>query len=375
MGNLFDRAVWGAVPFHFWSVTFFVLGSVVGSFLNVCIHRLPRGMSLLSPPSHCPHCGQPIAWYLNVPLVSWLWLRGRALCCRAPITARYFAVELLTALLFLGSWLVAGRQSVGLALVYCLFLAGLLAATFIDLEHFIIPDQISLGGIGAGLVCSALVPALQAQSSLAGGLKASVVGAAVGGGLLYLILRGGKLLFGRQVHSLPPGSRILFTETALVLPDQQIPYEELFYRKSDAITFQARQLELADRGYPVASVRLTPHELQINDDRFDPQEVPHMEGLVDQITLPREAMGLGDVKLMAAIGAFLGWKATLFTLLLSSMVGAAVGLTLIVSGRRQWSSRLPYGPYLAVGAAAWIFGGGNLVNLWLQQPLWPSLMR
>jgi leader peptidase (prepilin peptidase)/N-methyltransferase len=284
-------------------------------------------------------------------------------------------VELLTALLFLGSWLVAGRQSVGLALVYCLFLAGLVAATFIDLEHFIIPDEISLGGIAVGLACSGLVPRLHGQSSAGAGLMASGLGAVVGGAVLYLILRGGKLLFGRHELQLAPGTRIIFTETALVLPDRQIPYEELFYRKSDCITFQARQLELVDRGYPVATVRLRPDELRINNDRFDPEAVPHMEAVVDRITLPREAMGLGDVKLMAAIGAFLGWKATLFTLLLSSMVGATVGLTLIITGRRQWSSRLPYGPYLALGAVAWVFGGGGLLTQWLQQPLWPGLFR
>jgi leader peptidase (prepilin peptidase)/N-methyltransferase len=105
----------------------------VGSFLNVCIHRLPRGLSVISPPSHCPHCGYSIPWYLNVPLFTWLTLRGRCANCQAPIAARYFLVELLTGLAFLSCWLVAGRTSTTLALAYCLVLAGLIVATFCGL--------------------------------------------------------------------------------------------------------------------------------------------------------------------------------------------------------------------------------------------------
>ena len=89
-----DQNSWAAVPFHFWSVVYFVFGSIVGSFLNVCIHRMPRGESVVSPPSHCPHCGYSIPWFLNIPLVTWCWLRGKCANCRAPISARYFAVEL-----------------------------------------------------------------------------------------------------------------------------------------------------------------------------------------------------------------------------------------------------------------------------------------
>src|SRR6266542_2832076 len=98
---MFDSRIWAAVPFHFWSVVFFVFGSIVGSFLNVCIYLLPLGQSIVSPPSHCPHCQYSIPWYLSTPLVSWLSLRGKCKNCGAPISARYFAVELLTGALFL----------------------------------------------------------------------------------------------------------------------------------------------------------------------------------------------------------------------------------------------------------------------------------
>src|SRR5437867_5224830 len=100
---IFDPRIWAGVPFEFWSLVHFALGCVVGSFLNVCIHRMPRGMSVVRPPSHCPQCGYGIPWYLNIPLFTWLFLRGRCANCRAPIPVRYFLVELLTGLAFLGA--------------------------------------------------------------------------------------------------------------------------------------------------------------------------------------------------------------------------------------------------------------------------------
>src|SRR5271165_680146 len=154
---IFDADNW-AMPFHFWSVVFFVLGCIVGSFLNVVIHRLPLEQSIVSPPSHCPHCNYSIPWYLNVPLFTWVYLRGKCANCGAPISVRYFLVELLSGVTFLCCWLEFGQQSALLPLVYCVFLAGLIAATFIDFEHFIIPDQITIGGVVAGFVASLAVP-------------------------------------------------------------------------------------------------------------------------------------------------------------------------------------------------------------------------
>ena len=195
---IFDTRNWSAVPFHLWSLVFFVFGCIVGSFLNVCIYRLPLGQSIISPPSHCPHCKYSIPWYLNIPLVTWLWLGGKCKNCGAPISARYFFVELLTGVVFLGCWLAFGRQSAGLALAYCVLIAGLIAATFIDIEHFIIPDEITLGGVLVGFLCSFLLPRLHGQKTLTDGMAQSLLGIGVGAGLVYLILRGGKLLFGRQ---------------------------------------------------------------------------------------------------------------------------------------------------------------------------------
>src|SRR5437660_12093139 len=157
---IFTREYWAAVPFQFWSVVLFALGCIVGSFLNVCIYRLPLGQSVVSPPSHCPHCKYSIPWFLNIPLVTWVYLGGKCRNCGAPISVRYFLVELLTGLTFLACWESYGFQSWALAVAYCIFLAGLIAATFIDFEHFIIPDEITIGGMIVGFLCSFLVPAL-----------------------------------------------------------------------------------------------------------------------------------------------------------------------------------------------------------------------
>jgi leader peptidase (prepilin peptidase)/N-methyltransferase len=358
---MFDSRYWAAVPFHFWSAVFFCLGSIVGSFLNVCIHRMPLGQSVVSPPSHCPHCKYSIPWYLNIPLVTWLYLGAKCRNCRSPISARYFLVELLTAVAFLACWLEFGNRSALLATVYCLLLAGFIVATFIDFEHFIIPDEITLGGMAVGFVCSFLVPRLHDVTSLTDSIKLSLLGMLVGAGLIYAILRVGKLLFGRQKIALPAHAKIVFTETSVKLPDKEIPYEDLFYRQSDVIALRALTVEMIDRCYKDVTVRLSPSRLQIGQDTFNPEDVPHLEAVSAEIVLPREAMGLGDVKFMGAIGAFLGWKAVVFSLVVSSLIGALVGVALVVSGKRALSSRLPYGPYIAVAATLWIFAGPDLV--------------
>jgi leader peptidase (prepilin peptidase)/N-methyltransferase len=304
---------------------------------------------------------------LNIPLVTWLWLRGKCRNCGAPISIRYFLVELLTGITFLACWNVFGRQSVALALVYCLFLSGLIVATFIDFEHFIIPDEITIGGMMVGFVISIFLWRLHGEETLLGSIKESLLGIGVGAGLIYGILRMGKLLFGRQKIEVPPEAKIIFSETGVYLGDgKEIPYEELFYRRSDVITLQAHTVELADRCYRDVRVRLTPQKLQIGDDEFNPEQVPHMEAASAEVVLPREAMGFGDVKFMGAIGAFLGWKSVVFSLMVSSIIGSAIGLALIVMRKREWSSRLPYGPYIALAAAIWVFGGGHLFDLVFQ---------
>jgi leader peptidase (prepilin peptidase)/N-methyltransferase len=303
-----------------------------------------------------------------VPLVTWLALRGKCKNCGAPISVRYFLVELLTGVAFLVCWLHFGHTSAALALVYAIFLAGLIAATFIDFEHFIIPDEITFGGMGAGFVASFFLPGLHHETALTGGMKQSLLGLAVGGGIVYLILRLGKLMFGRQTLALPAETKIVFSEAALHLPDKEIPYEDIFYRASDVITMQAHTVELVDRCYKDVRVRLAllAGRLEIGDEKVDAGSCQHLEVVTSELVLPREAMGLGDVKFMAAIGAFLGWQAAVFSLMVSSIIGACVGVALIVLRRREWSSRLPYGPYIALAAVIWMFAGK-----WIMQRCFP----
>ena len=290
-----------------------------------------------------------------MPLITWLFLRGKCKNCAAPISVRYFLVELLTGLLFVFTWWTHGQNSGQLALIYSLLLAGMIAATFIDFEHYIIPDEITLGGIGAGLVCSAISPMLHSQTNIGLSLWQSVVGAAVGFILVYGIVRLGKLMFGRQRVELPVGTKIIFSETAVHLPDKDILFEELFYRQSDEIVIQAQTLELIDRCYSNVKVRLSPKRLRVGDEEFDPETVHQMEAVAAEITLPREAMGFGDVKFMAAIGAFLGWQATIFALFASSFIGAFVGIIGMAIVGRERFARIPYGPYIAAAATLWIF--------------------
>ncbi len=357
------------VPFHFWTVVFFVFGTMVGSFLNVCIYRMPRGESVVRPPSHCPECQYSIPWYLNIPLITWLALRGRCANCRLPISPRYIIVEFFTGLAFAGCWLALGPQDPLVAVVYCLVLAGFIAATFIDLEHLIIPDEITIGGTVVGLLCSAAVPALHHASNPARGLEASFWGMAAGAGIIYAIVRGGKLVFGRQKLKLDPGTKLIFTETGIELPGETVPFEDLFYRKSDQIVCHGKTIELPDRCYFNALVKLSPSKLSIGEETYNPEDVSRMEIVTDQIVIPREAMGLGDVKFMAAIGSFLGWPAVLFSLMASALIGSAFGITTILLRRKEWSSRIPYGPYIALAAVIWMFLPFTLQVAWKNQIL------
>jgi len=363
-----ELTFWTRAPFVFWSFVFFVFGSVVGSFLNVCIYRMPRDLSLAKPGSQCPKCDFAIPWRLNIPIMSWLWLRGKCRQCAAAISPRYLTVELLTGLAFLASWLAFGKQNtpdVLLAVTWGFVLAGLIVATFIDFEHFIIPDQITLGGVAFGFIVSAALPALHYVERPADSLMASGLGILVGAGAVFAVLQLGKLMFGKVRVTLEEGESAIFTESALHLPYEVVPYEEIFFRNSDTIRLHAKRIELVDRCCVDADVALSPRRLLIGDESFDPETVPFIKVETDELVIPREAMGFGDVKFMAAIGAFVGWQGALFSLMASAVVGALVGVLLIAIGRRDWSARLPYGPYISLAALIWIFFREEILAAWL----------
>jgi leader peptidase (prepilin peptidase)/N-methyltransferase len=372
--TVFNPQYWAVVPFHFWSLVFFSFGCIVGSFLNVCIYRMPLDLSVVSPPSHCPHCKYAIPFYLNVPLLTWLSLRGKCKNCGAPIKPRYFIVELLTGVAFLACWLAFGHASPWIAAVYGLFLAGLIVATFIDFEHFIIPDEITFGGAAVGFILSFFLPELHGVSSSVAGVEKGLLGIAVGAGMVWFVLEFGYRVFGQQRMKFPVPTEIVFTETSLHLDGKEIPYDDIFfdycyrkffYRKPKTITFHANLVEFVDRCYWDVDVRISSSVLAIGDEKLDPAAVLHMEAKCAEIVVPREAMGLGDVKFMAAIGAFLGWQGAVFSLMASSLIGSVVGVALIVMRRSEWSSKIPYGPYIALAAAIWAFVGKKYIEPFL----------
>ncbi len=336
---------------------------MVGSFLNVCIYRMPLGKSVVSPPSHCPHCNYSIPFYLNVPLVTWLMLRGKCKNCQAPISGRYFLVELLTGIMFLGCWLRYGQHSSAVALVMCLVMAGLIVATFIDLAHFIIPDEITIGGIVVGFLCSFAVPALHpAAAGRERKVCAKVFSASLSVGCSW------KPFARRQTCLWPPETRARRRHKSVLRRHRHgaagsrnsLRRNFLSQVRRDSISRKTRGT--GDRCFLEADVALSPLKLKIGDEQFDPEQNLYMEAVTDKMVLPREAMGFGDVKFMAAIGAFLGWKATVFSLVVSSFFGAILGGLLILLKRHERANPIPYGPYIAAAAALWVFAGPPLMD-------------
>ena len=241
------------VPFFYYEVVFavasFVLGAVVGSFLNVCIYRMPLNMSVNEPKrSFCPNCKAQIAWYHNLPVVSWLALHGRCANCHQRISARYPLVELLTAGLFL---LVFWRfhEAWSLLLPYWIFVALLIVATFIDFDHFIIPDEITVGGTVVGVLLSLAVPLLMGEEKHVMGLFWSLVAAAIGYGLLWGVVELGKLAFGKKKVVLPEPEDFSWTrkgeDAELVIAGETDLWSEFFSREKDQLVLQCDQLTLA----------------------------------------------------------------------------------------------------------------------------------
>lgn len=238
-----------APPFAFGAVVVTLMGLAIGSFLNVVIHRLPRDESLAFPASHCPACDAPIRWYHNIPLLGYVLIGGTCAACRAPVSIRYPLVEAITGALFLWHYLVIGPE--WLLLVRLAFAAAMVALFAIDLEHQILPDELTIGGIVVGVASSVVLPP---------GWVSSLIGVVAGG----------------------------------------------------LIPWATAEAYLRVRGV--------------------------------------EGLGFGDVKMLAMIGAVLGWPLMLLTLMVASVAGALVGVALMASGRGTSQLRLPFGTFLAVAA-------------------------
>ncbi|MGD9105358.1 MAG: A24 family peptidase [Desulfobacterales bacterium] len=240
----------------------FIFGICIGSFLNVCIYRLPTSKSIVEPlHSICPSCNSHIRFYDNIPVLSYLWLKGRCRRCNAPISFRYPTVELMSACMAMGLFFKFGLSLE--SLVYFVFISSLLVITFIDLDHQIIPDIITLPGIPMGLVASFVLPTIT--------FKASVLGLVLGGGSLWFVAWAYNLI--------------------------------------------AR----------------------------------------------RDGMGGGDIKLLAMIGTIIGWKGVIFTIFASSVIGSCIGITMMLIKNKDMKFAIPFGPFLSIGAAAYVFFGSQII--------------
>ncbi len=253
----------------------FALGLIIGSFLNVCIYRMPQGKSIVFPSSRCTSCSEQIRFYDNIPVLSFLLLGGRCRYCKSKLSIRYPVVELLNAILYIGILNRFGFDNTWTIPVYFVFVSSLIVIFFIDLDHQIIPDSITLPGIPLALILgSVILPDPFSRVDLLG-YQDSVIGCIAGGGSFYLIAKLGKAI------------------------------------------------------------------------------------------LKKEAMGGGDIKMMAMMGGILGWKGIILTTFVGSLVGSAIGVSLIAIKGREWGSKIPFGPYLAVGAVISLLWGQDILYWYL----------
>jgi leader peptidase (prepilin peptidase)/N-methyltransferase len=351
----------------FFAVFAFVLGAVVGSFLNVCIYRMPLDLSVNEPRrSFCPACKKQLTWYQNIPLLSWLVLRGRCANCGSPIAFRYFVVEFVTALLFLAVWLQCPWQ---VAIAYWVFVSLLLVGIFIDLEHFIIPDEVTIGGTIAGILASFLVPVLMGTDGRLRALVTSALSAALGYVILWIVLEAGKKVFGKKRIQLDAPTPFSWTRTGddadFIVGEEKALWSDHFSRETDLLILHCDEAVLDTRTLGKTDLRFHYNRVTINGEEIVLDTLDQISGVVRELEIPREAMGRGDLKFLAAIGAFLGWHAVLFSVFAGSLLGSLVGLATLLVGQRVWSAKIPFGPYLAFGALIWMFFGPSLLSWYL----------
>jgi leader peptidase (prepilin peptidase)/N-methyltransferase len=361
----------------------FFLGAGIGSFLNVVIYRLPRGISVNNPRrSFCPACHDQIPWYRNIPVMSWLLLRGRCANCGASISVRYLGVELLTGLLFYGIfWKMGGDWSQitvwgPQVLMLWIFASLLVAGSFIDIDHYILPHEITLGGTAIGLIGAIFIPTMMQETSPLRGGMMSLASAALGLGGLWVVVELGKLAFGRR--------RLRYdtpTPWSVTQPDDKEPpivtlgeettgWADIFSRASDRMIITAPVLAVNERAYENVSAELWMEKLKVRQpdgklDEFALESVTFLQGTTTHIVIPREAMGFGDVLLLMMIGSFTGWQCVLFTVLAASVLGTLIAGLSRLMGHSEWGQKIPFGPYLAAGALIWVFSGPQILAWYL----------
>lgn len=366
-----------------WLIPAFLIGSCIGSFLNVVIYRVPLGMSVNDPKrSFCPKCKKAIPMWLNLPMVSWLWLRGKCAECKEPISFRYFGVEFLTAVLFVATWwlFVIDHRAPEVVFYLWVMMAILISVSFIDAEHLIIPTGMTWGGSAIGLVACAVWPQLPVMAGDSGnwlsGLKLGGIGWLSGFVGLWLVVELGKMAFGKKVMKFETPVQWYLKEPVtdqdpmcFVIDGEEIPWWDLFCRKSDRLIVETTDI-LVD-GESVGQGKLTIREMEIDlpDGRVRHlSQMKSLAGTATSVVIPREAMGGGDVHLLGMVGAFFGWTGVFFTLFSASIYAIVAA----VLGRIGFGKQLPFGPFLALGAMTWAFGGWRILAWYLDflSPLW-----
>jgi leader peptidase (prepilin peptidase)/N-methyltransferase len=272
-------------------------------------------------------------------------------------------VELVTALLFLAIW---ERFPWQVAIAYWIFVSFLIIGTFIDFEHFIIPDRITIGGTIAGTACSIVVPALmQTNSRVAAGVRAALA-AALGYVILWIVLEAGKIAFGRKRIEFDAPTPFNWSkrddDADFIVGAEESLWSEYFAREKDRLLLQCDEVRIDDREYGNVTLDFRYDRVTANGHLLMLDDITHISGVTRELVIPREAMGRGDLKFLAAIGAFLGWRAVLFSLFAGSLLGSVIGLVTLVAGKPVWSAKLPFGPYLAFGALTWMFFGETVLR-------------
>ncbi len=355
----------------FWFIPAVLIGACIGSFLNVVIYRVPLGMSVNHPKrSFCPVCKNRLTLLQNLPVVSWLCLRGKCAHCSAPIPFRYIAVEILTAVLFGLVWWVFPPEVV----IFLWVLMGLLVAiTYIDAEHLIIPTNLTWAGSVIGLIACAVWPQLSAmagyQETWKEGLISGGIGWVIGFVGLWLVVELGKKAFGKRAMKFDSDVEWSLKEPVgdedpmcFVIDGEDITWWDVFVRKTDRLIVDASSVMVNGEETGAGQLVIRETEIELSDGRkFDIEKMVSLNGRTKSVVIPREAMGMGDVHLLAMIGAFFGWSGVFFSLFGASLFAIVAA----VIGRIGFGKQLPFGPFIAMGAVAWMFGGWKLWELYL----------
>ena len=367
----------------------FFMGAGIGSFLNVVIYRLPREISVNNPRrSFCPSCKKQIPIWQNIPVVSWLLLRGKCAACGVKISPRYILVEILVGMLFYAAFLRFGGDWSAIkewgpaVLAIWVFLALLVSGTFIDIEHFILPHEITIGGMVVGWAFAYWAPGILGETDHGHAMVVSFASSMLGLGLLWTIVELGKLAFGRVKHQFVEPEKWSVTQPndeeppVMTLQEEVYPWGDLFSRKTDRIILTCPSLKVNDRTWEDVKAEIKMETLTVRNasggkgEVLQLEQVTLLEGSAMEVVIPREAMGFGDVLFIAMIGAFCGWKGVLFTILAASIIGTVFALVPRLLGKSEWSAKIPFGPYLAGGAALWVFYGVELTDWYLSRTGW-----